>query len=117
MEVVLTFLLMFVILGVATGAKEKGVVAVGATVALCALFGGPVSGASMNPARSFGPAVVAGNLSALWIYWVAPVLGSALAGHPAEAEVETRKEVVLLEVIQDVERLLAACRRSRERSQ
>ena len=54
LEVVLTFTLMFVIICVAVGAKEKGLMAgaaIGATVALCALFGGPVSGASMNPAR------------------------------------------------------------------
>lgn len=82
LEVVLTFFLMFVILGVATGAKEKGVmagVAVGATVALAALFGGPISGASMNPARSLGPALVSGELGGLWIYLVCPVVGAALA--------------------------------------
>lgn len=82
MEVVLTFLLMFVILSVSTGAKEKGLmagVAIGATVALGALFGGPVSGASMNPARSFGPALVSGDLSVLWLYVAAPVCGAGLA--------------------------------------
>lgn len=82
LEIVLTFMLMFVILGVATGAKEKGVVAgiaIGGTVALAALVGGPVSGASMNPARSLGPAVVAGDLTALWIYFLAPVVGGLAA--------------------------------------
>jgi aquaporin Z len=79
-ELLLTLLLMFVILSVSTGAKEKGImagVAVGAVIALEALFAGPVSGASMNPARSFGPALVAGRLDHLWIYLTAPVLGAA----------------------------------------
>lgn len=81
-ELVLTFLLMFVILGVATGAEEKGLmagVAVGGTVALCALVGGPISGASMNPARSLGPAVVAGELGSLWLYFLAPAAGALCA--------------------------------------
>ena len=82
LEIVLTFFLMFVILSVSTGAKEKGItagIAIGGTVALGALMGGPVSGASMNPARSLGPAVVSGQLADLWIYIAAPVLGAALA--------------------------------------
>jgi len=81
-ELVLTFLLMFVIINVATGSKEKGLMAalaIGATVALDALFGGPISGASMNPARSLGPAVVSLNLNGLWIYWTAPIIGALLA--------------------------------------
>jgi aquaporin Z len=82
LEVILALTLMFVILSVATGSKEKGVmagVAVGAVIALGALFAGPICGASMNPARSLGPAVVAGRLAHLWIYLTAPVLGAALA--------------------------------------
>jgi aquaporin Z len=82
LEIVLTLFLMFVILGVSTGAKEKGLmagVAVGAVIALEALFAGPVSGASMNPARSLAPAVVSGNLESLWIYLAAPTIGAALA--------------------------------------
>jgi MIP family channel proteins len=82
LEVILTFLLMFVILSVSTGAKEKGVmagVAVGSVIALEALFAGPISGASMNPARSLTPAVVSLHLESLWIYLTAPVLG-AVAG-------------------------------------
>ena len=66
---------MFVILSVSTGAKEKGVlagVAVGAVIALEALFAGPISGASMNPARSLAPAVVSLRLDSLWIYLTAP---------------------------------------------
>jgi aquaporin Z len=79
LEVVLTLFLMFVILSVSTGAKEKGLmagVAVGAVIALEALFAGPVCGASMNPARSMAPALVSGHLANLWIYLVAPVLGA-----------------------------------------
>jgi aquaporin Z len=81
MEVVLTFLLMFVILSVSTGSKEKGVlagVAVGSVIGLEAMVGGPVSGGSMNPARSLAPALVAGQMSALWVYLTAPVLGAAV---------------------------------------
>jgi aquaporin Z len=82
LEVILTLILMFVILSVATGAKEKGVmagVAVGAVIALEALFAGPVCGASMNPARSLAPAVVSARLDHLWLYLTAPVLGAGLA--------------------------------------
>jgi aquaporin Z len=82
LELVLTFMLMFVTLSVATGSKEKGVlagVAIGAVIAFEALFAGPISGASMNPARSFAPAVMSGRLAELWIYLTAPVLGAALA--------------------------------------
>ncbi len=82
LEVLLTALLMFVILGVSTGAKEKGImagIAVGGTVALGALLGGPVSGASMNPARSLGPALASGALQHTWLYLAAPIVGSILA--------------------------------------
>ncbi len=79
LEAVLTFLLMFVILSVSTGSKEKGVlagVAVGSVIALEALFAGPISGASMNPARSLAPALVSLRLDNLWVYLTAPVLGA-----------------------------------------
>jgi glycerol uptake facilitator-like aquaporin len=56
---------------------EAAAIAIGATVALDALVGGPVSGASMNPARSLGPALVTGDLHALWIYLIAPPVGAA----------------------------------------
>src|SRR5206468_7711156 len=82
LELVLTGLLMFVILSVATGSKEQGLIAgiaIGATVGLEALFAGPICGASMNPARSVAPAVVAWRLSQLWIYLTAPPLGAAAA--------------------------------------
>jgi aquaporin Z len=80
LEVLLTALLMFVILCVSTGEKEKGIMAgaaVGAVIALEALFAGPICGASMNPVRSVAPAVVSGHLEHLWIYIAAPVLGAA----------------------------------------
>ena len=82
LEFILTFVLMFVILSVSTGSKEKGVlagVAVGAVIALEALFAGPISGASMNPARSLAPALVVLRLDSLWIYLAAPVLGAGAA--------------------------------------
>ncbi len=82
LEALLTALLMFVILGVSTGAKEKGImagIAVGGTVALGALLGGPVSGASMNPARFLGPAMASGAMEHAWLYLTAPVVGSILA--------------------------------------
>jgi aquaporin Z len=80
--VLLTFLLMFVIIHVSVGAKEKGLmagVAVGGMVCLAAIFGGPATGASMNPARSLAPALVAGQWRGWWIYMTAPFIGSALA--------------------------------------
>lgn len=82
LEVVLTFLLMFVILCIAVGAKEQGLMAgaaIGATVGLEALFAGPISGASMNPVRSLAPALVAFDLSHQWIYLAAPLLGAFFA--------------------------------------
>ncbi len=82
LEVVLTFMLMFVILNVSTGAMEKGVmagVAIGGTVALEAMFAGPICGASMNPARSIAPALLSGQWQSLWLYIAAPLLGAALA--------------------------------------
>jgi aquaporin Z len=81
-EIILTFFLMFVIIHVAVGAKERGLmagVAVGGFVALAALFAGPITGASMNPARSLAPALVSGHLKHLWIYLTAPFIGAALA--------------------------------------
>jgi MIP family channel proteins len=82
LEIILTFILMFVIIHVATGSKEQGLmagIAIGGTVALEAMFAGPFTGASMNPARSFGPALVSGNIHTLWIYLTAPFIGAVLA--------------------------------------
>ncbi len=81
-EVVLTFALVFVILCVAVGSKERGLmagIAIGGTVGICALAAGPVSRASMNPARSIGPAIAALDFQHLWLYCVAPIIGAALA--------------------------------------
>lgn len=81
-ELLLTALLMFVITAVATDTRAVGAaaaIAIGGTVALGALFGGSVTGASMNPARSFGPALAAGEWGQLWIYLIGP-LGGAAAG-------------------------------------
>jgi aquaporin NIP len=97
-ELVMSGFLMFVILAVATDTRavgEAAAIAIGGTIGLDAMFGGPISGASMNPARSLGPALVSGNLHALWLYLLAPVLGTCLGGlayqfvrgeqpHPAE---------------------------------
>jgi aquaporin NIP len=80
-EFLLTALLMFVILSVSTGAKEKGItagIAIGAVIALEAMFAGPICGASMNPARSLAPALVSGHRTGLWLYLTAPFLGAAM---------------------------------------
>jgi aquaporin NIP len=82
LETILTFFLMLVIIQVATGSKEQGMfagLAIGSTVLLEAMFAGPICGASMNPVRSFSPAIVSGHLEHLWIYITAPVLGAILA--------------------------------------
>jgi aquaporin NIP len=82
-ELVMSGFLMFVILAVATDTRavgEAAAIAVGGTIGLDAMFGGPISGASMNPARSIGPALVSGNLHALWLYIVAPILGTSFGG-------------------------------------
>jgi MIP family channel proteins len=81
-EVVLTLLLVTVILGTADRARVVGpdaALAVGATIALCGLIALPIEGASMNPARSLGPALVAGDLGDTWIYLIGPIVGGLLA--------------------------------------
>ena len=81
-EAVLSFFLMFVIMAVATDASavgEAAAIAIGGTVGLDAMFGGPITGASMNPARSLGPALVTGDLHTIWIYLLAPIAGATLA--------------------------------------
>ena len=80
-ELILTAFLMFVIMAVATDTRAVGAaaaIAIGGTVGLDALFGGPVTGASMNPARSFGPALASGQWTDFWLYVVGPVCGAAL---------------------------------------
>jgi aquaporin NIP len=82
LELLLTFFLMLVIMGVATGSKEQGLfagIAIGSVILLEAMFAGPICGASMNPARSLAPAVVSGHLENLWVYLIAPIIGAALA--------------------------------------
>jgi aquaporin NIP len=81
-EAVLSFFLMFVIMAVATDTRavgEAAAIAIGGTVGLDAMFGGPISGASMNPARSLGPGIVAADLHAIWVYLLAPIVGASLA--------------------------------------
>src|SRR5258708_1271868 len=81
-EFILTMVLMLIILSVSAGAKEKGItagIAVGAVIALEAMFAGPICGASMNPARSLAPAIVSVHLANLWIYLAAPALGALAA--------------------------------------
>ena len=82
LELILTFILMFVIIHVATGSKEQGMfagLAIGSVVLLEAMFAGPVCGASMNPIRSLAPALVSGHSEYLWVYLTAPLLGAILA--------------------------------------
>ena len=82
LETVLTAVLMFVILCVSTGPKEVGVmagIAVGGVIGFEAMFAGPISGASMNPARSLAPALISGHLQSVWVYLLAPVTGAAIA--------------------------------------
>jgi len=82
LELLLTFFLMVVIINVSTGSKEMGIIAgiaVGGVVMLEALFAGPITNASMNPARSIAPNIVSGNVRNLWLYILAPILGALLA--------------------------------------
>lgn len=82
-ELILTFILMLVIYGSAIhgkAIKSFAGIAIGFTVGVEAMFAGPITGASMNPARSIAPALVSGNVSELWIYIIAPILGAVLAG-------------------------------------
>ncbi len=82
LELILSFILMFVIIHVAKGSKEQGMfagIAIGGVVLLEAMFAGPICGASMNPIRSMAPAIVSGHLEHLWIYIIAPILGTILA--------------------------------------
>ena len=82
LEIILMFFLMLVILQVATGSKEQGMfagIAIGSIVLLEAMFAGPISGASMNPARSLAPALVSNQTQHVWIYVTAPFVGALLA--------------------------------------
>jgi aquaporin NIP len=80
-ELVMSAFLMFVVMAVATDTRavgEAAAIAIGGTILFDAMFGGPISGASMNPMRSLGPALVSGDLHALWLYLTAPVAGAAI---------------------------------------
>jgi aquaporin Z len=93
LEAILTFILMFVILNVTHTSKEQGLfagIAIGSVVLLEAFFAGPITGASMNPARSIAPAIVSGNLQHLWIYIAGPVVG-ALVAVPVSGFINGRK--------------------------
>ena len=82
-EVVMSAFLMFVILAVATDTRavgEAAAIAIGGTIGLDAMFGGPISGASMNPTRSLAPGLVTGDLHAIWVYLLAPIIGTAIGG-------------------------------------
>lgn len=82
LEIILTAILMLTILSVSHDAKEKGItaaIAIGAVVGLEAMFAGPICGASMNPARSLGPALVSGNFQYIWLYPIATILGAIIA--------------------------------------
>ena len=80
-EIILTFFLVFVVYGTAVDkrAPQVGGLFIGLTVALDILMGGPITGAAMNPARHLGPALVSGNFSNIWLYWLGPVIGGILA--------------------------------------
>lgn len=81
MEIVLTFLLVFVVFGTAIDGRSPkvGGLFIGLTVTLDILAGGPISGAAMNPARYLGPALASGNLEYFWLYWIGPLMGGAIA--------------------------------------
>jgi aquaporin NIP len=82
LELILTFFLMVVIINVSTGSKEAGMmagIAIGGVVLLEALFAGPITNASMNPARSLAPNIVSGNIEGIWLYILAPIIGALLA--------------------------------------
>lgn len=82
LEILLTFFLMVVIINVSTGSKETGTmagIAIGGVVLLEAMFAGPMTNASMNPARSLGPAIFSGHWEHQWLYYLAPVIGALLA--------------------------------------
>ena len=85
METVLTFGLISVILGTASGAQNIGIfgaIGVGAYIALARLWGSPISGSSMNPARTFGPNLVATDFTSYWVYVAGPLVGAVLAVAP-----------------------------------
>ncbi|MBL8013781.1 MAG: aquaporin [Candidatus Omnitrophica bacterium] len=91
-EIVLTFFLVFVVYGTAVDkrAPKVGGLFIGLTVALDILMGGPISGAAMNPARHFGPAVFSGQLGLSWMYWLGPIAGAVLAAQIYKTQLEDK---------------------------
>jgi len=89
-EMVLTFLLVFVVCGTAVDSRapKVGGLFIGLTIVLDILMGGPISGASMNPARYLGPALMGGGLQHAWIYWVGPIAGGVLAAQIYKTQLE-----------------------------
>lgn len=86
-EILVTAILMIVIVAVSTDLRAKGLpagLAIGGAVALNVLWAGPIGGASMNPARSFGPVLISGAWTAHWIYWVGPIIEAALGASACE---------------------------------
>jgi len=122
LEFVLTLILMFVIMGVAHDERAEGEmagIAIGSTVTLEALLGGPISGASMNPIRSIAPAIVSNHLGSLWIYLIAPTLG-ALAGATLYRAVRCKSNLISTQVREDVMqkiKVLFVCIHNSARSQ
>jgi MIP family channel proteins len=106
-ELILSLFLMFVIMAVTTDTRavgEAAAIAIGGTVGRDAMFGGPISGASMNPARSLAPALVSGNLHALWLYLLAPILGTALGALTYQfMRNEPRKRAAVFEPVAELE--------------
>jgi aquaporin Z len=93
-EFIFSFLLMFVILNVTSRHMKKGVMAevtIGATIGILALIGGPVTGASMNPARSIAPAIFSLKFKYLWLYILAPITGTVLAASISKIIIEQKK--------------------------
>ncbi len=90
MEAVLTFFLMFVVYGTAIDARAPKMAGlfIGLTVAMGVMAGGPLSGAAMNPARHFGPALLGGGMQNLWVYWVGPILGAVIAALVYKSTIE-----------------------------
>lgn len=93
LEAILTFFLVNAVLnaGISGKATIPGGLAIGFTLTFCILMGGPLTGASLNPARSFGPAVASGNFANLWVYFVGPILGGVVAGLLYKTVLEERK--------------------------
>ncbi|HEV7519264.1 MAG TPA: aquaporin, partial [Thermoanaerobaculia bacterium] len=82
LEAVLTFFLVNAVMnaGISGKATIPGGLAIGMTLTFCILMGGPLTGASLNPARTLGPAIVTGNFADLWVYFVGPIAGAVVAG-------------------------------------